>query len=765
MSGLKSHSYGLMYIVLFLCLFTLPAGTVTGNEAMAEKTGRVSMPGQPTDKAPLDQLPLYFIKNQGQHHEEVAYYVKGVDSSVYFTSTGVTFALSESKADGTENTETSRKRWSVKLDFIGADPSVEPEGEDKQDAIFNYFKGEPKDWNSNVSTFGKVVYKDLWPGIDLVYSGQGQSLKYDFVVKPHADPDQIRLTYRGAEDVSLLESGAMRITTPIQSFEDGKPYAFQEIDGKRSEVSMAYAVEEQSAEGAFTYGFDLGEYDRSRTLVLDPVFMAYCGYIGGLDWDMAASVAMDLQNQVFVTGFTKSTEIEGFPLAIGPYMVHGGLRDVFVAKVASTGMSLAYCGYIGGSQDDFALGIAVDNSGEVYVTGHTRSTVSDGFPVTVGPDLTHNGDRDAFVAKVNASGTGLVYCGYIGGPDWDMAEGIAVSSMGHAFVTGYTRCDETTFPVSGGPDLTHNGTFDAFVAKVKVSGNGLVYCGYIGGTDADSGKDIALDNAGNAYVTGTTWSSVADNFPVLVGPDLTENGVVDGFVAKVNAGGTALEYCGYIGGSQTDYAWAIDVDNAGRAYVTGQTWSSETDGFPVVVGPDLTYNGSSDAFLARVSPSGSYLQYCGYIGGSSSDGCNGVGVDQWGRAYVVGTTGSPDLPVSGGPFLTYNDNVDVFLASIKISGLGLYDCGYLGGTSWEHAHDIAVSPWAAVAICGQTYSTEAEAFPVLTGPDLTHSGGMVGEAFVAYMRYLNPISVPIAVPVPVPLPVPASSLGGAIPWP
>ncbi len=277
--------------------------------------------------------------------------------------------------------------------------------------------------------------------------------------------------------------------------------------------------------------------------------------------------------------------------------------DAFVARVNAAGTGLEYCGYIGGADYEIGSAIAVDAAGNAYVTGRTASTEAT-FPVAVGPDLTHNGEFDAFVARVNAAGTGLEYCGYVGGSETDRGAGISVDAAGTAWVVGDTRSTEASFPVTVGPDLTHNGGTDAFVARVNADGTGLEYCGYVGGSESESGSGIAVDTAGNAYLSGYTRSTEA-SFPVTVGPDLTHNGDVDAFVARVNAAGTGLEYCGYVGGSETDFGSGIAVDTAGNAYLTGNTRSTEAS-FPVTVGPDLGFNGGDgDAFIAKVSPSGS----------------------------------------------------------------------------------------------------------------------------------------------------------------
>jgi len=264
--------------------------------------------------------------------------------------------------------------------------------------------------------------------------------------------------------------------------------------------------------------------------------LVYSGYIGGSDGDKGWDIAVDGSGNAYVTGGTWSSEAT-FPVNVGPDLTFNGGYDAFVAKVNPSGAGLVYAGYIGGSGHDASYGIAVDGSGNAYVTGATSSDETT-FPVIGGPDLIYNGGYyDAFVAKVNPSGAGLVYGGYIGGYGVgipDVGWGIAVDGSGNAYVTGYTASNEDSFPVTTGPDLTHNGYTDAFVAKVKPDGAGLVYAGYIGGSSNDYGRGIAVDVSGNAYVAGGTKSSEA-TFPVTTGPDLTHNGGKDAFVAKVRS--------------------------------------------------------------------------------------------------------------------------------------------------------------------------------------------------------------------------------------
>ena len=536
---------------------------------------------------------------------------------------------------------------------MGANPGVQPLGEDQTAAIFSYFKGQESQWKAGLSSFAQLRYHDLWPGIDLVYTGQGNQMKYTFEVQPGADPAQIQLAYRGASAVRLTADGQLDVTTPVGGIQDAAPVAYQMKDGQRVPVAVGYQLEAGEA-GSYRYGFNLGTYDASLPLVLDPVVIAYAGYIGGaVGLDLGHGIAVDSHGNAYVTGETDSNQTT-FPVKVGPDTTYNGYYDAFVAKVNAAGTALVYAGYIGGAWDDDGNGIAVDSAGNAYIVGTAGSGKSDGFPATVGPNLTNNGNFDAFVAKVNAAGTALDYAGFIGGINWDVGNGIAVDSQGSAYVVGSTNSNQTDFadshfPVTVGPDLTFNGSSglygDAFVAKVNPSGSALDYAGYIGGAADDRGYGIAVDHFGNAYVTGVTASDQS-SFPVKVGPDLTYNGgsfYGDAFVAKVNTTGTALDYAGYIGGANDEFGYGIAVDGSGKAFVTGYTESNQST-FPVKVGPDLTYGGARDAFVAEVNAAGSALAYAGYIGGAGQDVGNGIAVDSGDNVYVTGYTSSTRPP-------------------------------------------------------------------------------------------------------------------------
>jgi hypothetical protein len=757
----KRVGIGLMVVVGLLLVFLAGLSFPTLAREDAGEAAFIAAPEAAAGvEATFARLPLYFVENRGQLDEQVAYYVQGKDKTLYFTSEGLTFALSPGpelgEGEAQNGTPRDVQRWAVKLDFVGSNPDVQPVGVSETGALISYFKGRPDQWVTGLKTYSRIVYRDLWPGIDLEYSGTVNRLKYQFVVQPGADAAQIRLAYRGA-DLTIDEAGQLQVSTPLAGFHDGTPYAYQEAQGgEREQVQVAYQFA-TTPTGQSVYGFHVGHYDSTRTLVLDPVLFVYCGYIGGGSYDRGNGIAVDGDGNAYVVGRTSSISTT-FPVAVGPDLTYNGDTDAFVAKVRADGAGLVYCGYIGGSDWDDGYGIAVDGSGSAYVVGETFS-ISTTFPVAVGPDLSHNGfgGMDAFVAKVISDGTGLEYCGYIGGIADDWGRAIAVDGDGSAYVTGHTSSDETSFPVAVGPDLKYNDEFpsglDAFVAKVRADGTGLDYCGYIGGVGIDWGNAIAVDGDGNAYVCGETEAD-EESFPVLIGPDLTHNGDRDAFVAKVNTDGWGLEYCGYMGGLQDDYGEGIAVDAAGHAYVVGSTESHQDHGFPVTVGPDLTHNGTRDAFVAKVSAEGWALDYCGYIGGSSWENGYGIAIDGFGNACVTGDTrSSPALgfPVMAGPQLTYSGEGDAFMSKVRADGTGLLYSGYIGGSSGEIGYGIAVDGAGNAYVVGST-SSISTTFPITVGPDLTYNGG--GDAFVAKLLFESRVPTLGAV-------VPASGSGQA----
>ncbi|MBV5274297.1 MAG: SBBP repeat-containing protein, partial [Lamprocystis purpurea] len=458
----------------------------------------------------------------------------------------------------------------------------------------------------------------------------------------------------------LDDTGNLVLTLGEQQVIQHSPRVYQESNGERTLVPTRYVLADNRQ-----VSLAVGDYDAGRALVIDPV-LVYSTYLGGSGHDRGTGIAVDGAGNAYVTGFTSYD----FPTrqALQP---DGHGWDAFVAKLSADGATLLYATYLGGSASDGGEGIAVDGAGNAYVTGFTRST---DFPTHQALQPHYGGGNDAFVAKLSADGATLVYATYLGGSDNDYGTGIAVDGAGTAYLTGGTWSSD--FPTRQALQPDNDTSRDAFVAKLSADGTTLVYSTYLGGSLWDEGADIAVDGAGNAYLTGATESA---DFPTRNAPQSDfGGGYSDVFIAEVSADGTTLVYATYLGGNGMDRGNGIAVDGAGTAYLTGQTSSAH---FPTrnALQPDFG-GGYDDAFVAKLSADGAALVYATYLGGSASDGGNGIAVDGAGTAYLTGGTYSsdfprqalqPDLSSYGGAFVT----------KISADGATLVYSTYLGGSS------------------------------------------------------------------------------------
>ena len=689
--------------------------------------------------ASLSDLPLYFIQNGGQLDAAVDYHLPGRNRDVYFTSQGVTFSLARQEPtqaavtpgqppnlhparwESRTQPETVVQGWAVKLDFVGADPGTHPVGREEASAVISYFKGGlDADNTAGLSTYENLLYEDLWPGINLEYAVASHQLKYTLTVEPDGDPRDIKWGVRGADAV-INDSGQLTLSTPLGSFVTDAPYVYQQRGARRIDVAAGYTLEQDDSGTPQTVMFHLGPYDPKLPLIIDPITPIYAGYVGGDDTDDALDIAVDAAGNAYITGRTRS--LGGtFPVEGGPDTSFNGDQDAFVAKLDPTGTQLLYAGYIGGTDNEEAFGITLDADRNVYIVGDSNSV---NFPATVGPDLTFNGgERDAFVAKIRADGAALVYAGFIGGDANDRGIGIEVLPDGTAIVAGSTDSTETTFPALGGPDLSHNGADDTFLAKVRPDGTALVSSGFIGAEGFDIAQDVAVDLDGNAYIIGSTGSVT---FPVVIGPDLTYNGGArDVFIFKIGADDMAIDYAGYIGGSQDDQGLAIDVDERGYAYFAGNTESTEVDGFPLAVGPDLTHNGDLDVFVGALNAEGTEFIFSGYIGGEALDFTSHLALDGQRAVWLSGGTRSVDFPALNGFDDSFNGGpLDGYAAKVAPDGSALIAATFIGGDGFDTVGSVAVDRFDNAYISGATASTQ-DTFPVLVGPDLIHNGGTDG---------------------------------------
>jgi pimeloyl-ACP methyl ester carboxylesterase len=646
----------------------------------------------------------------------------------------------------------------VRMRLVGGNAMGRVVGFDELPGRSNYFIGnDPKKWRTNVPSYTQVKYEGVYPGVDLMYHGNQRQLEYDFVVAPGADPNQIKLSFAGTDGMRVdAASGDLVLKVGDDEVRFRKPAVYQPavaaVSDRRlqssTNLSHVRAASDPSRrsesaataelDGAFVIAsnnqvaFRVAGYDPRRALMIDPVLI-YSTYLGGSDEDIAWDVAVDTSGNPYVAGYTFSTN---FPTASPFQATKSGDFDAFVTKLNATGSGLVYSTYLGGSGFDggYSMSIAVDASGNAYIAGTTKSP---DFPTTLGafqPALGGNFQR-AFVTELNATGSALVYSTYLGGSGGDYGEGIAVDAAGNAYVTGHTY--SWNFPTVSPFQAALAGNFDVFVTKLNASGSALVYSTYLGGSDGEAARGIAVDASGNAYVAGYTSSG---NFPTASPLQPANAGGYDAFVAKLNATGSGLVYSTYLGGAGHDEANGIAVDNSGNAYVTGGTNSTT---FPTANALQPTYGGGDwDAFVAKLDPTGSVLVYSTYLGGSSDDdnpiyvyptartGIYPIGriaVDASGNAYVTGGTASTNFPTASPLQGTNAGGYDAFVAELNATGSALEFSTYLGGTGDDLGLAIAVDTSGSAFVVGTTNSTD---FPTLNAPQSAYGGGAY-DAFVA----------------------------------
>jgi len=454
-------------------------------------------------------------------------------------------------------------------------------------------------------------------------------------------------------------------------------------------------------------------------------------FLGGIGEDTAAAIAVDGAGNVYVAGTTVSSD---FPTSPGAFDTsYNAWDECFVTKLNDAGTAIIYSTLMGGSSSEGALAIALDSSGNAYITGETYSS---DFPTKPGAfDISYNGFYDCFAAKLNNTGTDLVYSTYLGGGNSDKGAAIVVDSMDHAYIAGETYSSD--FPTTAGSyDTSYNGYFECFVMKINTTGTDLVYSTYLGGFNSDRGKGIALDSSGNVYVTGETFSP---DFPTTPGAfDTSFNGGWDAFVTKLNDQGSALDYSTVLGGGGYDHGFAIALDSSESPYIAGTTSSSN---FPITDGAhDSSHEGSSEGFATKISPSGNALVYSTFLGGNGSDdSCLGIAVNSLGKAYVTGYTTSSDFAMVPNSYDTsYNGGQDAFVVILDQLGSSLDYSTFLGGSNAEESSCIALSGSGNVHVAGFTNST---GFPVTLGSyDTSYNSNT--DAFVAKFDILFPPATP-----------------------
>jgi hypothetical protein len=584
------------------------------------------------------QLPLIFERNQGQSDSPVRYLARGHQYIVGLVDDGV-----ELRLKGAPDSV-------VHLQLSGESQDSRFDATEKLPGVSNYLIGnDPKQWIQGVPQYGKIWRRGVYPGIDVAYYGNQGQLEYDFVVRAGADPGNIRMRISGVSKLRLDANGDLILDVKGVELRQKLPVAWQEQNGARRSVLARYRLISSDTVGVVASG-----YDKRLPLIIDPVLaLSYSTYLGGSLADQSNGIAVDPFGNTWIAGATSSVD---FPVTGSPKPVNSGGIDAFVAKLDPTGTMLLFSTYLGGAGTDQANGIAVDSTGNAYVTGSTNSS---NFPTKAPLQMANAGGLDVFALKLTSTGS-LVYSTYIGGTSDDSAAGIAVDTNGVAYIAGYTLSGN--FPTAFPQQNVNHGGKDAFILKLNATGSALTYSTYLGGASDDLANGIAVDSSGNAYVAGSTQSS---DFPLSAAFQTKYGGGGDGFVVKLNAGGLVV-YSTYLGGSGGDAANAIAVDSFGDAYIAGSTTSFN---FPVVNAfqgqqADATSNNgvSPDAFLSKLNAAGTALVFSTYFGGPSigtfsmteprpggADVAYGVAVDTMGNAYVTGSTATPSSTTPTSP--------------------------------------------------------------------------------------------------------------------
>ncbi|MBX3080221.1 MAG: SBBP repeat-containing protein [Anaerolineae bacterium] len=712
----------------FTLVILVMVSTVFGTGQAIFHVQGASQPDQTQVNAVVERdfgkLPLSFVPNVGQTDQTVRFQVNSLGGTLFFKPQEVVLSLpqpndaakfaehkmalrpEEMVSDRSKLPE-NQPPLMVKMQLIGANGEAEIVGADPLAGIVNYFIGnDPSQWHTNIPTYAGITYRDVYPGTSLHYDGYQGHLKGTYTVAPNADPSMIRWRYEGNTDLSIDPlTGDLLITLPNgRVLREVAPTAWQEKLGKREAVHVSYALDEHTAY------FVVSDYADTLPLIIDPSFQ-YSTYFGGGGEDDGFDIAVDAMNSAYITGETQSAN---FPVLNALQGTYSGGYDVVIMKLTPSGNELVYSTYLGGSQHDGGNGITVDNVGGAYITGYTQST---NFPIFNALQGTLNGQANAFVTKLSPSGASLVYSTYLGGENQDAGSAIAVDSAGSAYIAGLTR--SSNFPTLNAFQALYKGGGDAFVAKLSTNGATLVYSTYLGGDKPDYGNDLALDSSGNTYIVGATESA---NFPVFNALQGIYAGDNDVFVTKLNASGTGLIYSTFLGGLSVDWGYAIAVDSAGSAYVTGDTSSPD---FPVFNALQSTKGGLADAFVAKLNANGNGLLHSTYLGGTNSDAGYGIAVDSVGNAYVTGYTSSSNFPIFNALQDTLGNQSDAFVTKLGSNNSGLSYSTYLGGDDIDYAYGVAVDGSGNAYVTGITASLNFPIYNPLQGSYNYNADGFV----------------------------------------
>lgn len=662
------------------------------------------------------RLPIAFEPNAGQFDSEFEFGSRGPGFALSLTATTVEMGLSSKGAS---------KPNRLRFNLAGGNSDARLNGVDKLPGESNYFRGPREQWITHVPTYQRVIAENVYPGVDVAYYGNHDHFEYDFSIKPGFTSQSIDVEVDGTSNIHLTESGDLGISLSNGELLQAKPVVYQDINGQRRSVEAEYVLR-----GAKRFGFEIGPYDRSRPLIIDPqvIYSVYAA-------PDSSGIAVDAAGNAYICG-------------VSPDSRDGNYTDAFVMKLNAAGTAMVYSNRFGSpNMSDGAEAVAVDSAGNASVTGFTfGDNPSTGwyFPTInpIEPTQRNGYQARAFITKFNSTGS-MVYSTTLGGSQWDWGYGIAVDSIGNMYVVGQTYSRD--FPVWNALQPTCRrcsdpveSFSDAFVSVLNPAGSAFIFSTFVGGTYNDAATAIAIDASGNSYVTGFTESS---DFPTSVairptfsgGHSDPDNRGKDAFVFKLNPAGSAFHYSTYLGGNGDDWGYGIAADSSGNAYVVGTTNSTN---FPTFAAFQSGLSGYSDAFVTKINSAGSALSYSTYLGGAGYEGGNGIAVNGAGNAYVTGWTGSLDFPqLRSLHSFRGSGAYDAFVTALAPNGSTLVYSTGLDGTGNSIGVGIA-SDWNAnVYVTGTTMARD---FPTTSsGPGSPPTGDRLSSQSGFVVKLMN----------------------------
>jgi hypothetical protein len=714
---------------------------------------------KPASEDIYGKIPLHFEQNAGQTDEKVKFLARGKGYALSLTAENAVLALEK---DGQATT--------LRINFAGPHRAPEIEAENRLEGQTNYLVGnDPNNWKTGIANFERVRYRQIYDGVDAVFYGNQQNLEYDFIVAPNVSPAKIALSFEGADELKIGANGDLILNVGDRVLHQLKPFVYQEIDGARKEIAAHYRITKTTngkERPTNLINFEIGEYDRSKPLIIDPV-LAYSTYWGGTFGsgagnigDRGEGIAVDSSGNAYIVGSTTS---DTFP-TVNPFQtVRTGGISAFVAKLNAAGTGFVYSTYLNGAAvagggNTVGTAIAVNGAGNAFVTGISQSC---NLPTTAGAFLPAGspscaGGFKGFVAKLNTTGNGLDYGTYIGDPNYNFGgemRGIAIDSSGNAYLTGFSNL--STFPTTAGAfhaAPASGSGHDVFVIKLNANASALTYSTFLGGGNTNNADafgqqsafptSIALDSASNAVVAGHT---TATNFPLQNAIQSSYVGFRDGFVTKLNSNGTGLIFSTYLGGSGRD-AEPINValDSANNVYLATTTQSANFPTTPTAFQP-FFYGGNAGTVLTKLNSAGG-LVYSTFLGFEDVDlgAGNSVAVDAGGNPYLVGNGINSVFPVT--PLnLTPTPTARSFVAKFNDTATGMIFSTFFNGGNGNLTSltDIALDGGGNAYITGVTAETT---FPTTAGaPQTTNQNTTFGNAFVSKISILGTDCLPIVI--------------------